>query len=83
MNKLEIKAIAEKITKKSMKKYEVKEVESSREFNNLTDLSCNLHLIPEAVAVDVMKRIADWLSSGGSSEDRYIKTQLEYASKFI
>jgi hypothetical protein len=54
-----------------------------KEFKNITDLTCNLHLIPEIVAVDVLKRIVDWLTSGGSSEDGYIKRQLAYASKFI
>lgn len=55
-----------------------------KEFRNVLDLTCNLHLIPEQVAIDVLKRIVDWLSSlEATIEDEYIKSQLKYASKFI
>ena len=39
--------------------------------------------IPKAVVIDVMRRISDWLESGGSIEDDYIKRQIEYAKLFI
>lgn len=54
-----------------------------KEFKNVVDLTCNLHLIPETIAVDVLKRMVDWLASGGTSEDNYIKRQLAYASQFL
>ena len=39
--------------------------------------------MPEVVALDVMVRIQDWIMSGGTLEDEYIKQQLRFASKFI
>lgn len=54
-----------------------------KEFKTISDLSFNLDLIPKEAAIDVMKRIIDWTSSGGSYEDDYVKRQLEYASKFL
>ena len=39
--------------------------------------------IPEVVVIDVIKRISDWIESGGSIEDNYIKRQIEYAKLFI
>ena len=53
------------------------------EFKNYSELRFNLDLIPAGVALDVMSRITDWLVSGGNIDDNYIKTQLEFASKFI
>lgn len=54
-----------------------------KEFNTFSDFRFNIHLIPEAIALDVMIRINDWLISGGTLEDRYIKQQLKFASNFI
>lgn len=54
-----------------------------KEFKTVLDLTCNLHLIPETVSVDVLKRIVDWMISDGSLEDQYVINQLQYASKFI
>jgi hypothetical protein len=42
-----------------------------------------MYLIPEIVALDVITRINDWIMSGGSLEDEYVKKQLEFASQFI
>lgn len=36
------------------------------------------HKMPIQVLQDVSQRIGDWLSSGGSHEDEYIKQQLRY-----
>ena len=47
-----------------------------KEFKTFTDFRYNIHLIPEVVALDVIVRIQDWLMSGGSLEDEYIKKQL-------
>ena len=55
-----------------------------KEFKNILDLTCNLHLIPNIVAIDTLKRITDWLVTPGNSvDDNYIKKQLAYASKFV
>lgn len=44
-----------------------------------------LHLIlpdlPVEVAIDINSRIKDWFESGGSEEDEYINTQLNYAKR--
>ena len=39
--------------------------------------------IPEVVVVDILQRIFDWVESGGSIDDDYIKRQIEYAKRFI
>ena len=53
-------------------------------FENIIDLSCNLHLIPSYVAADVVKRILDWLTVEGHTEtDEYVLRQLRYASLFL
>ena len=54
-----------------------------KEFENFTDFRLNMNLIPETVALDVMVRINDWIISGGSLEDEYVKRNLKFASKFI
>lgn len=54
-----------------------------KEFKSFNDLRCNIHLIPEIVALDVLARINDWILSGGSLDDVYIKNQLKFASEFI
>lgn len=55
-----------------------------KEFKTVIELTCNLHLLPSNVAIDVLKRIVDWLNSTNATvEDDYIKRQLKYASMFI
>lgn len=54
-----------------------------KKFSNYMEFTMGYGEIPTDIALDVFKRIADWLSSGGSVEDDYVKQQLEYASKFI
>lgn len=54
-----------------------------KKFNNFSEFRFNMHLVPEIVALDVMVRINDWLMSGGSLEDEYVKKQLDFASQFI
>lgn len=44
--------------------------------NSILDIS--KYDVPVTVLQDVDKRISDWLSSGGSEEDPYIKQQLKY-----
>lgn len=54
--------------------------------NNLEMYSifrANIDLIPEPVALDVLLRISDWLTSSGNINDEYVTKQLEYANKFI
>lgn len=54
-----------------------------KKFKDFTDFRLNMSLIPETVALDVMVRINDWIISGGSLEDEYVKRNLKFASKFI
>ena len=54
-----------------------------KKFKDFTDFRLNMSLIPEAIALDVMTRINDWIISGGSLEDEYVKRNLKFASKFI
>ena len=54
-----------------------------KEFKTFIEFRYNMYLIPEIVALDVMTRINDWVISGGSLEDEYIKKQLKFASQFI
>ena len=37
--------------------------------------------VPPEVLADVKSRIADWLASGGTLEDEYIKRQIEYLKR--
>ena len=54
-----------------------------KEFKSFIEFRYNMYLIPEIVALDVLCRINDWIISGGSLEDEYVKKQLEFASQFI
>ena len=47
------------------------------------ELINKMHLVPEVVVIDVLKRIVDWTSSGGSIQDDYVRRQVEYAMGFI
>lgn len=39
--------------------------------------------IPSPVIQDVDKRISDWLASGGTTEDAYIKQQYRYVENVV
>ena len=54
-----------------------------KEFKTFIEFRYNMYLIPEIVALDVITRINDWVISGGSLEDEYVKKQLKFASQFI
>ena len=54
-----------------------------KEFKTFIEFRYNMYLIPEIVALDVITRIHDWVISGGSLEDEYVKKQLKFASQFI
>ena len=49
----------------------------------MSDLNENLKHLPTAALQDIDKRITDWLASGGSEDDAYIKQQFRYAEKVI
>lgn len=53
------------------------------EFKNYEEFTLNYQTIPKEIALDVFKRVCDWLGSGGNLADGYVKKQLNYASKFI
>ena len=54
-----------------------------KEFKSFIEFRYNMYLIPEIVALDILCRINDWIISGGSLEDEYVKKQLKFASQFI
>ena len=54
-----------------------------KEFKSFIEFRYNMYLIPEIVAFDVLTRINDWIMSGGSLEDEYVKANLDFASQFI
>ena len=54
-----------------------------KEFKTFIEFRYNMYLIPEIVALDIITRINDWIMSGGSLEDEYVKKQLKFASQFI
>jgi len=54
-----------------------------KEFKTFTEFRNNMYLITEVVALDIITRINDWIMSGGSLEDEYVKKQLKFASQFI
>lgn len=39
--------------------------------------------LPVEVIRDIEKRITDWLATGGSKDDSYIKQQFRYAENFL
>ena len=39
--------------------------------------------LPVEVVRDIEKRITDWLATGGSKDDPYIKQQFRYAENFL
>ena len=54
-----------------------------KEFKSFIEFRCNMYLVPELIALDVITRRNDWIMSGGSLEDDYVKRQLKFASQFI
>ena len=54
-----------------------------KEFKSFIEFRYNMYLIQEIVALDVITRINDWVISGGSLEDEYVKKQLKFASQLI
>lgn len=51
--------------------------------NSIKELTKHSDKLPEEVALDIQHRIGDWIVSGGSYEDDYIKQQFRYAEKVI
>ena len=50
---------------------------------SITELHENLKNLPTAAIRHIEKCITDWLASGGSAEDAYIKQQFRYAENLI
>jgi len=51
--------------------------------NSMAELHENLKHLPTAAVRDIERRITDWLASGGSLDDDYIKQQFRYAERLI
>lgn len=50
---------------------------------NINELLDNINMIQSGVAFDILKRIIDWLSQGGSIEGAYIKQQIRYFNMVV
>lgn len=51
--------------------------------NSIKELTKHSDKLPEEVILDIKHRIGDWIVSGGSYEDDYIKQQFRYAERVI
>ena len=51
--------------------------------SNINDLMRNAEKLPLVVLEDIVKRVTDWMASGGDIKDEYIQRQFRYAEKFI
>ncbi|WP_054198881.1 DUF6877 family protein [Clostridium baratii] len=51
--------------------------------NSMEDLIKYSKELPNDVVVDIQSRIGDWIVSGGSYEDDYIKQQFRYAERVL
>lgn len=51
--------------------------------SNINDLMRNADKLPLMVLEDILKRVTDWMASGGDIKDEYIQNQFRYAEKFI
>ena len=50
---------------------------------NIYELLDNINMIQSEVAFDILKRIIDWLSQGGSIEGAYIQQQIKYFNMVV
>lgn len=50
---------------------------------NLIQLYAIGEKLPNEVLMDIDKRIADWLMSGGNEDEPYVWQQLRYAKRFV
>lgn len=51
--------------------------------NTYEDFIKHTHKLPLEVLMDVDKRISDWLATGGTPDDSYIKQQYRYCQNII
>lgn len=51
--------------------------------NSMEDLIKYSRELPNDVVADIQSRIGDWIVSGGSYEDDYIKQQFRYAERVL
>ncbi len=51
--------------------------------SNINDLMRNADKLPLMVLEDILKRVTDWMASGGNIKDEYVQNQFRYAEKFI
>lgn len=51
--------------------------------NSIDDFNKYISKLPTAAIADTDKRISDWLASGGTPEDSYIKQQYRYVENLL
>lgn len=51
--------------------------------NNMKELTRYSKELPIEIQKDIQRRIGDWILSGGSYEDSYIKQQFRYVEKLL
>lgn len=51
--------------------------------SNIYELLDSINTIDKEVAFDILKRIIDWISQGGSIEGAYIQQQIKYFNMVV
>ena len=51
--------------------------------SNIYELLDNINTIDKEIAFDILKRIIDWISQGGSIEGAYIQQQIKYFNMVV
>ena len=51
--------------------------------NKLEEARKNINEIDKEIAFDILKRIIDWISQGGSIEGAYINQQIKYFNMVV
>lgn len=51
--------------------------------DSIEDITKYSNYIPASVLLDIDKRIADWLASGGKEDSPYIKQQFRYVENVV
>ena len=58
-------------------------LEKENVFNKVLEVLTEHHELPIEIKYDVLKRSADWIASGGTLNDSYLKRQLKYLERHL